>query len=155
MKHTHTSAFIILSAALLLAPIGCDKKKPAAVVNLAQVKAVGEFESMAAANRLCREMDVHYKGANKTITLTFSNGATTDDAGHIYDVLPEEFKGVVKMAAAAPGKVAAAHALPADSENYRDGHGPAKRHGYAVDSPDAATKLRFTVVKPLEDDSNG
>ena len=149
------AAGLILSAALVLAPTGCDKKKPAAIVNLTTVKAVGEFESMAAANRICREMDVHYKGANKTITLTFDNNAVTDDAGHIYDVLPEEFKGVVTMTQTAPGKVAAAHALPSDSENYRDGHGPAKRHGYAVDSPDGKTKLRFTVVKPLEDDSNG
>lgn len=147
---------------------GCDRKPTesaspppapttAAAKNAdwATVKPVATVRAMEALCRLCRFADVFHKGKVQSLTLTFSEGQAVDEQGNACTISAEEWKGILAMIEQSPSKSAAGRALPAKAHHYADGHGAARRHAYLVARPEVPGKLRLTLAKPLDDDSQG
>ena len=169
MTRSTTSASLLLVTGLLAFTSGCEKAaskpQPAATggtatqasngtTNWSSVKAVDANAAMDALCALCRTADVSYGGAHKTLTLTFANGAATDDKGTTYKVTAAEWKGIVAMIDKSPNKTGAARAMPAAAKNYGDGKGPTKRNAYEVKTSGEDT-LILNFVKALDDNSAG
>lgn len=149
------AALIAATAALT----ACDTKRrqtegtSSAATDWAAITAVSPTEAMGSLCLLCRHADLTAKGAAAPMTLTFSPKGVEIPGGENVAISAAAWKGMVNMVNASKGP-AAARAMPGKAHNYADGLGKAKRHAYTVTSPDAET-LVLTVVKPLEDDSEG
>ena len=152
-----------------LGVVGCEEKKKeaatapvaetggggAAVVDWSRVSAKPLTETVGPVSRVCRRMDAEHKGAVRELVLTYGEGGAKDQAGFVYAITPEEWKGIVEMVERNPAKKGAGRAMPGDALDHKDGLGAVARHAYEVEVVTSPLVVRFTVVKKIEGDSKG
>ena len=143
---------------------GCEKKpqppaaaaapSPAAAAPSAPLTKEQLVEAMGVMCRLCRNADVHHRGAVKSLTLSFADGAAKDEHGRVYPITKAEWDQVLACIRSLPSGNAAARALPASNFNYGDGRGAVRRFAYTL-VPTEQGSITFEVVKDLGTDSMG
>ncbi|MCC6676121.1 MAG: hypothetical protein IT436_03155 [Phycisphaerales bacterium] len=158
--------------AIISVLVACEEKKlspgaepaPAAAQPVAVAPAQPDWSTVAAASkevaaetqfRLARLVDAWHQGGQARVSLSFAApGQVIDENGHSAAMTSAEWKGLVELIRATPGRKSATRALPAAAHNYSDGLGRARRHAYYVSVTDDS-KIVLEMVKPLDDESNG